>query len=44
MKVLTHGGQCVKEEVNGEDISVKLHSGVVKTFKSGELEDDSDQG
>lgn len=43
-KVLTPEGEGLIEEVNGDDIQVKLDSGNIKTFTSAELEDDSDQG
>ena len=43
-KVQTPDGEGLIEEIVGEEIKVKLNSGGIKSYTSGQLEDDSDQG
>ncbi len=43
-KVITPDGEGLIEEIIGEEIKVKLNSGSVRSYNSGQLEDDSDQG
>lgn len=43
-KVISPDGTGLIEEINGEEIRLKLENGDVKTYSSSELEDDSAGG
>jgi preprotein translocase subunit YajC len=43
-KVITPDGEGIVEEIIAEKITVKLSNGQLKTYNSGQLEDDSDAG
>ncbi|MDB5023224.1 MAG: hypothetical protein JWP78_979 [Mucilaginibacter sp.] len=43
-KVITPDGEGLVEDILDDEITVRLNSGIVKSYSAGQLEDNADQG